>query len=67
MHDEKSTFHNNSVYLQRKKQEIAMPYISGLVTTLGYVFPAINRAMIPMLEKKGRKAKDRYRQRNQGT
>lgn len=48
-----------------RKKEIAMPFVSGLMTTLGYVFPAINRAMAPMLEKKGRKAKNRYRNRNQ--
>ncbi|MEM7277653.1 MAG: SDR family oxidoreductase [Pseudomonadota bacterium] len=46
-----------------QRPEIKMPWISGPLTTLSYLFPALRRALKPLLEKKGRKAKDFYRQR----
>jgi len=40
-----------------KKIERTMPPISGLLTTLTYLFPGIARAMRPVLERKGRRVK----------
>lgn len=45
------------------KSEIKMPAISGPLTTLSYLFPALRRRLKPLLEKKGRKAKEFYRRR----
>ncbi|MDX1626581.1 MAG: SDR family oxidoreductase [Wenzhouxiangellaceae bacterium] len=38
-----------------------MPRISGYLTTISYLFPRIGRALRPMLEKKGRKTKERLK------
>ena len=38
-----------------------MPRISGYLTTISYLFPRIGRALRPMLEKKGRRTKDRLK------
>ena len=48
------------------RQEIKMPAASGLLTTVAYLFPSLGRALRPMLERKGRKAKDYYRQQGEG-
>jgi len=39
-----------------------MPRISGYLTTISYLFPRVGRALRPMLEKKGRRTKDRLKQ-----
>lgn len=38
-----------------------MPRISGYLTTISYLFPRIGRALRPMLEKKGRRTKERLK------
>ncbi|MEL6951588.1 MAG: SDR family oxidoreductase [Pseudomonadota bacterium] len=43
--------------------DIKMPAMSGRLATAGYLFPALKRALRPMLEKKGRKAKTFYKER----
>ncbi|MGK7297147.1 MAG: SDR family NAD(P)-dependent oxidoreductase [Candidatus Wenzhouxiangella sp. M2_3B_020] len=44
-----------------------MPRVSGYLTTISYLFPRIGRALRPMLEKKGRKTKERLKtERGQG-
>ena len=43
--------------------EIKMPSVSGPLSTLGYLFPALRRALKPVLDARGRKAKDFYRRR----
>lgn len=43
--------------------EIALPAISGLLTTVSYLLPPLRRALRPVLYKKGRKEKEKYRQR----
>ncbi|MEO1593640.1 MAG: SDR family oxidoreductase [Pseudomonadota bacterium] len=43
--------------------DIKMPPMSGRLATAGYLFPALKRALRPMLEKKGRKAKAFYKAR----
>jgi short-subunit dehydrogenase len=43
--------------------EIAMPAFSGFLTTLGYLFPLLRRALRPMLYKIGHKNKEKYRTR----
>ncbi len=50
-----------------ERAEIKMPAVSGPLTTLSYLFPALRRALKPMLDKKGRKAKEFYRRRAAGT
>jgi short-subunit dehydrogenase len=46
------------------KVEIAMPAASGWLVMLSYLFPALRRFMRPSLYAKGRKNKDKYRNRS---
>ncbi|CAI8289995.1 MAG: 3-oxoacyl-[acyl-carrier-protein] reductase FabG [Porticoccaceae bacterium UBA1117] len=46
------------------KVEIAMPAASGRLVMLSYLFPALRRFMRPSLYAKGRKNKDKYRNRS---
>ncbi|WP_223292928.1 MULTISPECIES: SDR family NAD(P)-dependent oxidoreductase [Shewanella] len=46
-----------------KQTEIAMPWFSGKLTTLGYLFPSFRRASRSLLYRIGRKNKDKYRRR----
>ncbi len=39
------------------KRERSMPPVSGLLTTLTYLWPGVGRVMRPLLEKKGRRVK----------
>jgi hypothetical protein len=39
------------------------PRRGGHLATLGYLFPQRRRLVEPMLERRGRRAKDRYRAR----
>jgi short-subunit dehydrogenase len=43
--------------------ERKMPWQSGLLTTLGYVAPLLGRVLRPLLERKGRNARERLRAR----
>ena len=43
--------------------EIAVPWASGKLCTLGYVAPAIQKALQPMLERRGARAKRAYIER----
>jgi short-subunit dehydrogenase len=43
--------------------EIAMPALSGKLTTLSYLFPGLRRAARPILYKIGKKNKNKYRNR----
>ena len=43
--------------------EISLPAISGKLTTLSYLFPALRRFLRPKLYEMGRKNKDKYRDR----
>ena len=45
------------------KNEISMPKVSGWLTTISYLFPALRRKLRPKLYKIGRKNKDKYRHR----
>lgn len=45
------------------KPEEKLPYIGGFLTTLSYLFPRLRRALVPVMERKGRKAKAFYRSR----
>lgn len=49
------------------KLERSMPPSSGFVTTLSYLFPSIARRVRPMLERKGRRAKQRLKAVAQST
>lgn len=44
--------------------EISLPRASGWLTTVSYLFPSLRKALRPALYRKGRKAKDQYKQRN---
>jgi len=43
------------------RRDAPMPRLSGLLTTLTYLFPALGRAARPMLERKGRRTKGRLK------
>lgn len=43
--------------------DVKMPRMSGVLATAGYLFPSLKRALRPMLERKGRKAKAYYKAR----
>ncbi|NQZ83129.1 MAG: SDR family oxidoreductase [Colwellia sp.] len=47
-----------------KQVEIVLPNTSAWLTTISYLFPRLRRILRPMLYKKGRKAKERYRNRD---
>jgi short-subunit dehydrogenase len=46
-----------------KQVEVAMPSVSGWLTTLSYLLPGLRRKLRPALYRKGRKAKEKYRNR----
>jgi len=37
--------------------------MGAYLTTLGYLFPGLRRALVPVMERRGRRAKERYRAR----
>ena len=39
------------------------PKLGGYLATVGYLFPALRRVLVPVLERKGRVAKERFRTR----
>lgn len=43
--------------------EVKMPRSSGIMATLVYLFPGLRRAMQPLLARRGRKAREFYKQR----
>jgi short-subunit dehydrogenase len=43
------------------KRERSMPPVSGLLTTMSYLFPALGKALRPALDKKGRKVKQQLK------
>ena len=43
------------------QREVAMPRITGFLTTLTYLWPWIGRQMRPVLERKGRKFKEEFK------
>jgi len=47
-----------------KQVEIVLPSSSGWLTTVSYLLPRLRRLLRPMLYKKGRKAKEHYRNRS---
>ena len=42
-------------------REVAMPRLTGILTTVNYLFPWVGRQMRPLLEKKGRRFKEKYK------
>jgi len=46
--------------------ERTRPRVSAALATLGYLFPALRRVLVPVLERKGRAAKQRFRDRGRG-
>ena len=44
-----------------RQREIAMPWITGFLTNLIYLFPWIGRQMRPALERKGRRFKEQFK------
>jgi len=47
--------------------EIMIPRRSGRLATIGYLFPALARKLLPGLRRKGAAAKEQYRRRNRPT
>jgi short-subunit dehydrogenase len=47
--------------------ERVVPRLSGYLTTVGYLMPGASRAVKPLLERKGRLVKERYRGRQRGS
>jgi short-subunit dehydrogenase len=43
------------------RRDAPMPRLSGLLTTLTYLFPGLGRAVRPMLERRGRRTKERLK------
>ena len=43
------------------RRERAKPVVGAKLATVGYLFPAVRRALKPALERKGRKTKEKYR------
>lgn len=43
--------------------ERTAPRVSGYLATLGYLLPAVRRALMPVMERRGRQIKERYKQR----
>ena len=48
------------------KVERMRPKFGGHLATLGYLFPALRRAVMPLMERRGRKAKEAFRARRSG-
>jgi hypothetical protein len=46
--------------------ERVIPQLTGYLATAGYLFPALRSVMLPMMERRGKQAKDEYRKRNAG-
>jgi len=44
-----------------EQREVSMPWFSGVLTTVSYLFPSLGRFMRPMLEKKGARVKARLK------
>jgi short-subunit dehydrogenase len=50
--------------LRKDQREVAMPWLSGKLATLGYLAPSLSRALQPMLSRLGAKKKRAYAERN---
>lgn len=44
-------------------RERVIPRSTGILATVGYLFPALSRVLLPSMEKKGRRIKEEYRKR----
>jgi hypothetical protein len=47
-------------------RERVMPQLTGYLATMGYLFPAINKLVLPLMESRGKTAKEQYRKRLAG-
>ena len=45
------------------KRELTTPRVTGYLATLGYLVPGLTKVLQPAMERRGRKAKEKYRQR----
>jgi short-subunit dehydrogenase len=43
--------------------ERAIPQTTGYLATAGYLFPALRRMLVPLMERRGREVKEQYRRR----
>jgi short-subunit dehydrogenase len=46
--------------------ERVIPQVTGYLATAGYLFPALRTALLPLMESRGKAAKDEFRKRNSG-
>jgi hypothetical protein len=44
----------------RGARELVARRLGGYLTTLGYLFPTLRRALMPVMERRGRRARERY-------
>ncbi len=44
--------------------ERVIPQITGYLATAGYLFPALRDVLLPLMERRGKQAKDEFRKRN---
>jgi short-subunit dehydrogenase len=47
-------------------RERVMPQLTGYLATMGYLFPAINKLVLPLMASRGKTAKEQYRKRLAG-
>jgi len=47
------------------KVERTCPRMAGYLATLGYLAPGLRRVLVPVMERRGRKVKERYRVRRE--
>jgi hypothetical protein len=47
-------------------RERVLPQLTGYLATMGYLFPAINKLVLPLMESRGKTAKEQYRKRLAG-
>ena len=45
------------------KPERVVPRVTGALATAGYLFPGLRRWMLPLMERQGRKVKEKYRRK----
>lgn len=48
------------------KRERLVQNMGGYLTTLGYLFPRLRKALVPVMERRGKRFKDRYRNNHHG-
>ena len=48
-------------------RERVIPRLTGILATVGYLFPDLRKLLVPMMERRGKQAKEEYRRKLSGT